>query len=115
MEHGADVNKVSENGVLPLCYAGREGDLDTAKLLLEAGANLDSVDNISHSALHMAICQSESGIELFDFLVDLSANPLLLDLRGCNGLHYTGRANNLSALKKILEREPNVNAGNNYG
>ena len=114
-EHGADVNKVAENGVSPLCYAGREGDLGAAKLLIEAGADLDSVDNIGHSTLHMAICKSESGMGIFDFLVDLGADPLLLDLRGCNGLHYAGRANNLGALRKILEREPDVNVTDDYG
>ena len=62
----------------------------------------------------MAICKSKSGMELFDFSVDLGANPLLLDLRGCNGLHYAGRANNLGALKKILEREPDVNATDDF-
>ena len=114
-DHGADVNKVAENVGSPLCYAGREDDLSSAKLLIEAGADLDSVDTIGHSALHMAICKSKSGMELFDFFVDLGANPLLLDLRGCNGLHYAGRANNLGALKKILEREPDINATDDFG
>ena len=117
-EHGADVNKAAENVGSPLCYAGREDDLDSAKLLIEAGADLDSVDTIGHSALHMAICKSnlaKSGMELFDFFVDLGADPLLLDLRGCNGLHYAARANNLGALKKILEREPDVNATDDFG
>ena len=117
-ERGADVNKIAENVGSPLCYAGREDDLDSAKLLIEAGADLDSVDTIGHSPLHMAICKTnlaKSGMELFDFFVDLGADPLLLDLRGCNGLHYAGRANHLGALKKILEREPDINATDNFG
>lgn len=115
VEHGADVNKVAESIGSPLCVAGRQDDLDTAKLLIEADADLDLVDAIGHSVLHNAICNSKSGTELFDFFVDLGANPLLSDLRGCNGLHYAGRANNLGVLKKILEREPDVNATDDYG
>lgn len=54
-------------------------------------------------------------MELFDYFVGLGANPLLLDCRGCNGLHYAARANNLGALKKILEGKPGVNIIDGFG
>ena len=57
VERGADVNKVAENVGSPLCYTGREADFDSARLLIEAGVDLDSVDTIGHSALHLAICK----------------------------------------------------------
>lgn len=111
---GADVNKISVAGS-PLCCAIEQSDFDTVRLLIGLGADLHSVDNVGHSALHMAICQSQAGIELFDYCVDLGADPLLLDRRGCNGLHYAARANNLLVLRKILERKPDINVIDDYG
>ena len=115
VERGADVNKVAENIGSPLCYTGRKADFDSARLLIEAGADLDSVDTIGHSALHLAICKPKSGMELFDYFVDLGADPLLLDRRGCNGVHYAARANNLGALTKILEGKLDINATDGFG
>lgn len=112
---GADVNKTSDVAGSPLCCAIKQPDFDIVRLLIGAGADLHSVDNIGHSALHMTICQSQAGIELFDYYVDLGADPLLLDRRGCNGLHYAARANNLLVLRKILERKPDINVIDDCG
>lgn len=115
IDRGADVNKNSDVAGSPLCCAIKQSEFDIVRLLLGAGADLHSVDNVGHSALHMTICQSQAGIELFDYCVDLGADPLLLDRRGCNGLHYAARANNLLVLRKILERKPDINVIDDYG
>ena len=112
---GADVNKISDVAGSPLCCATTQSDFDIVRLLIGAGADLHSVDNVGHSALHVTICQSQAGIELFDYYVDLGADPLLPDRRGCNGLHYAARANNLLVLRKILERKPDINVIDDYG
>ena len=112
---GADVNKISDIAGSPLCCAIRQSDFDIVRLLIGAGADLHSVDNVGHSALHMTICESQPGIELFDYCVDLGADPLLLDRRGCNGLHYAARANDLLVLRKIVERKPDINVTDDYG
>ena len=115
VDRGADVNIEAEDIASPLGLACANADFASARLLVEAGADLGSTDLGGHSALHMAICNSEAAIELFEYLVDLGSDPLLLDQRGCNGLHYAARANNLAALTKILDGGPEINATDQYG
>ena len=115
VHHGADVNQKAENIGPPLCFAAVERQLDSVQFLIEAGAELDSVDIGGHSALHMAISNAEAGEELFDYFVSLAADPLLLDRRGCNGLHYAARASNLRALKKMLELGPDIDIMDGFG
>lgn len=115
VHRGADVNQKVKNIGSPLLYAGRRANIDSARPLIEAGADLDSVDIGGHSALHLAISNADAGEELFDYFVGLGADPLLLDRRGCNGLHYAARANNSHALKRILKRGPDINLIDGYG
>ncbi len=115
VDRGADLNQKAENNGSPLCYASAIGAFDSARLLIKAGADLDSVDIGGHSALHRAIGNSKAGIKLFEYLIDLGSDPLLLDRRGCNGLHYAARANNFAALTKILDRGPEINTTDEYG
>ena len=115
VDRGADVNQKAENIGSPLCYAARTSDLGSAQLLIHAGADLSSVDLGGHSSLHWAICNSKAGKELFDYIIGLGADPLLVDRRGCNGLHYAARANNIGALEKILELGPEVSSVDGFG
>ena len=115
VSRGADVKKRAPYYGTPLIYAGKEAQLDSARILIEAGADLDSVDFGGHSALHMAICAIKASEDVFDFFVSLGADPLLRDRRGCNGLHYAARANNFGALTKMLARRPDVNIADDFG
>jgi ankyrin repeat protein len=62
--HGADT---------PLMFAAREGKLDAAKVLVEAGANVNDVDAWGVSATALA---AHSGFaDVLEFLLDKGANP----------------------------------------
>lgn len=115
MDHGADVNQKAENIGSPLCWAARGTALDSVQLLIQEGADLSSVDIGGHSSLHWAICNAKAGEELFDYFLSLGADPLLVDRRGCNGLHYAARANHIGYLRELLEREPDINATDDFG
>ena len=115
VDRGADVNQKAENIGSPLCFAAQLSDFSSAQLLISAGADLNSVDTGGHSSLHLAICNSKAGEELFGYFIGLGSDPLLVDRRGCNGLHYAARANNLGALEKILECGPEVNSVDGFG
>ena len=41
LEHGADVNVRSRGGLTPLLFAVRQGDVETTRLLVQAGANIN--------------------------------------------------------------------------
>jgi uncharacterized protein len=56
----------------PLMYAAREGNIDTARLLLDAGANVNEVDKNDITPLFMAI--SNNHIPMARFLIDRGAN-----------------------------------------
>ena len=119
MDRGADVNQKVENIGPPLCFTASHLDFDEsnfgcAQLLIHAGADLNSVDVGGHSPIHWAII-SETGGELFDHVIGLGADLLLVDRRGCNLIHYAARANNLRALGKILECGLEVNSVDDFG
>ena len=115
LHRGADVNLKGEYCGSPLCFAAQQADLSSAQLLIQEGADLNSVDFGGHSSIHWALCKAQAGEELFDYLLSLGADPLLVDRRGCNGIHYAARACGLRALRKILEREPDINATDAFG
>jgi uncharacterized protein len=113
VNHGADVNarsSVSElpspfravtytqdvhfptkaGGYTPLLFAARSGDLESARILLDAGAKINDVpaaDGIGDgSALVLA---TASGHEAFaQFLVERGANPNAADGYGITALHW---------------------------
>lgn len=80
LARGAAVYGIVEDIGSTLCCAGRVAYFDSALLFIEAAADLGSVENVGHSALHIVIFRSQSGIELFDYF--LGADPLLPDRRG---------------------------------
>ena len=115
VDRGSDVNQKAENIGSPLCFAAQRAKLDSAKFLIQEGADPNSVDIGGHSSLHWAICKAKAGEDLFDYLLGFGADPLLVDRRGCNGLHYAARANNLRALENMLECGVEVNSVDGFG
>ena len=107
IEHGADVHGRSKDGVLtvsvsqgissqqkgggftPLIFAARQGDIDTARLLLEKGADVDEAGPGDQTVLMVAIdCGHEA---LAKFLVEKGANVNAADRDGLTALHYALR------------------------
>jgi ankyrin repeat protein len=73
--HGADT---------ALLFAARVGDLDSTKLLVDAGANVDDRDAWGVTSLVLA---AHSGFrDIVEFLLDRKANPNLMDA-GFSALH----------------------------
>ncbi|HEY2380499.1 MAG TPA: ankyrin repeat domain-containing protein [Terriglobia bacterium] len=64
----------------PLMYAAREGHLDAAKALIEAGADVNAVDKNAITPLFMAI--SNNRIEMARMLIDRGANINAVDWYG---------------------------------
>lgn len=58
--------------ISPLMYAAREGHVDTARLLLDAGASVNEVDKNDITPLFMAI--SNNHIDMARFLIERGAN-----------------------------------------
>ncbi|KAJ2990251.1 hypothetical protein NUW58_g3045 [Xylaria curta] len=72
LEHGADVNFKSQDGVTPLHIAASQGNLELLKLLVKGvGVNVDVFDSNNNTPLSLA-CKSE---DLVRVLLEAGANP----------------------------------------
>ena len=55
IEAGADINLANSSGNTPLSVAARNGHTIIVKLLLEAGALVNTIDTVSHTFLEKSI------------------------------------------------------------
>src|SRR6185369_4439992 len=82
---GKDLNVVLPSGGLtPLMFAAREGDMESTKLLLGAGADINAAGGDLSSALGLAI--QNGHYELASFLIDEGADINHADLNDCTPL-----------------------------
>jgi ankyrin len=132
LEQGAsdeDVDNAGRNppevwgGLTPLVFAAREGDLESAKLLLAAGADVNQVTEFGWSALLTAIHNRH--YRLASLLLERGADPNLATKGGWNPLYIATDNRNieggdyptrkpdmdhLEIIEKLLERGADVNA-----
>ena len=66
------IRAVIPGNMSPLMYAAREGHVETARLLLDAGASINEVDKNDITPLFMAI--SNNHIDMARFLIERGAN-----------------------------------------
>jgi ankyrin repeat protein len=108
----------------PLMFAAREGDLEIAKNLVAAGADLNAIAGDGKDALGLAVFNGH--YEFASFLIDNKVNvnhadvqrftPLFwaVDRRnmelGTNGFPWTVTADPLPLIKKLLDAGANPNA-----
>src|SRR5579862_1049076 len=110
-------------GLTPLVYAAREDCLDCARVLVEAGANINQVTNYGWTALLTAT--QNKHYKLAAYLLDHGANPnisnkggwtplyLATDNRNIEAGDYPVRApdmDHLDYIKLLIDKGANVNA-----
>jgi ankyrin repeat protein len=120
---GKDLNILTASGGLtPLMFAAREGDLDSATILVDAGANLNVAAADLSTALGLAI---QNGFyDLASFLIDkgsevnqsdvLECSPLFLAVHVRNqdtsvGIPWIVTADALPLIKKLLDKGADPN------
>jgi len=94
-----------------LLFAARVGDLASAKLLVEAGADIDAVD---HWGISSTVYAAHSGFdELVEYLLDAGADPNLAGA-GFSALHLAIFRRNESMVRVLLEHgaDPNARVSN---
>jgi ankyrin repeat protein len=109
-------------GLTPLVFAAREGDLDSAKLILEAGAPINETTEYGWTPLLTAV--NNRNYQLAAFLLDKGANPnlankggwtplyLATDNRNIEGGDYPvpkGDMDHLDIIEKLLDKGANPN------
>ena len=87
--YGTDVQANSKGGYTPMIFAARAGDLETIKLLLAKGADVNESTPDEGNTLVIATAGGYEKMALF--LLDKGANPNSKDGSGITALHYAMR------------------------
>ncbi len=99
--------EVDQGGFTPLLFAARYGDLDSARLLLEAGASVDDTAPAGSTALVVAAHSGHGSLAAF--LLDEGADPNA-DGAGYTALHAAVLRGDLDLAKALLLRGADPNA-----
>jgi ankyrin repeat protein len=122
VDPGSDV-KLESGGLTALVFASRQGDLDTVKILLDAGANVNQVTQYGWTPLLTAT--QNKYYKVASYLLDRGADPniankggwtplyIATDNRNIEGGDYPVRKpdmDHLEFIKKLLNKGANPNA-----
>ncbi len=95
-------------GMTPMLYAARDGRLESARLLIQNGANIEKRDPNDITPLHMAIQNNQ--IEMAKFLIERGAQINVVDWYGRSPIWQAVEVRNMdvdnSTFKNGVDREP---------
>jgi uncharacterized protein len=77
----------SSGGFTPLMFAAQQGDLESARILLDARADINAVTPEEGSALVIAAASGHEDLAIF--LLERGADPKAVDGYGLTALHYS--------------------------
>jgi uncharacterized protein len=108
LKQHADVNAPQGDGATALHWAVHLDDLNTAELLIHAGAHVNVADDVGVTPLYLA-CTNRNAA-MVQKLLAAQANPNATLLSGETVLMNCARAGDLGAVKALLAHGANVNA-----
>jgi uncharacterized protein len=120
LKHGADVQAGSKTGFTPLMFAAQQGDEDSARILLRAGAKPNDAQPKT-GLTPLMIASAMANAKAVDVLLDNGADPNLADSNGYTSLHRVVRDSDyginlgakdaiLTIVKSLLKHGANPNA-----
>jgi ankyrin repeat protein len=104
---GGEVSVVQRGGSTPLLFAARVGDIESAKLLLAAGANVN--DALSDGASALVVAAHSGHGDLAAFLLDKGADPNAAAV-GYTAMHAAIDRSDVGLVKALLAHgaDPNL-------
>jgi ankyrin repeat protein len=110
----ADVGAKSDSwGFTPLHYASAYNHIETAKLLLYAGADVEAKDKWGRTPLHVA--SAYNSIEEAKLLIEAGADMNAKDNSRNTSLHWATRDNRIAIAKLLIERGADLEAKDEWG
>ena len=104
---GADVDAAQGDGLTALHWAARNGDGETAALLVDAGVDLSAVTRLgAHTPLHVASAVG-SGV-VVETLLAAGANPNTMTTTGATPLHFAATSGHVKAVAALLRHATDV-------
>jgi ankyrin repeat protein len=102
----SSVTPFARGGVTAFLFAAREGDIESARVMLDAGVDINQADVDGTNALVFSIMNQHYSFARF--LLDRGANPNLLDVKGRGALYAVVdiRNEDYSAMPSRKENDP---------
>jgi ankyrin repeat protein len=97
---------IKKGGMTALMFAARDGDLESAKMVVTAGARINDANPVGSTPLMMAIRNDRTPVALY--LLEKGADPNI-DLAGHTALHLAVARKNPDVVKALLDRGAKVN------
>ena len=104
LEKKAMIDYKNAKGDCALKRAVHVGNMESARILLEAGAKSDIKDNLGHSLLMTSMNHSKHPIEMIKLLLDHGFPIGLLDNEGCDALLSAVGKHKYEVVEVLLER-----------
>lgn len=108
LQQKVDVNSPALDGTTALHWAVRADDLETAEMLIRAGANAKAADRYGVTPLYLACVNGNAA--MIRKLLDAGADPNFIDQTGETALMTASRTGTPDALRVLLDRGAAVNA-----
>jgi ankyrin repeat protein len=109
LKDGADVNTAQGDGMTALHWAAQKGDVELAKTLLYAGANIKATTRIGGYS-PLLIASRNGNTALIETLLAGGADANAATTNGTTALMLAAQAGNTAAVQALLDRGADVNA-----
>lgn len=109
LQQGADVNAAQGDGMTALHWAARRGDLETARMLLHAGANPGATTRLGgHTPLLLASRMGHAAV--IDVLIKGGADPKSATANGSTALMLASASGSTDAVRILLAGGAEIDA-----
>jgi len=117
LDAGASIDKgTTDDNTTSLCLACQEGKLDTIKLLIERGANVNHKTDLGSTPLHSAAaCIAPSRVEVLEYMLSKGALPDVQDTKGNTPSHFAAFRGNGDFIPILLEAGADAAVKNEEG
>ena len=109
----ADASTKNDVGNAALHCACKEGHVEIARMLVEAGADMNMRDNFRDTALHCAC--NKGHVEIACMLVEAGAAVSMKNRGGDTALHFACVRGHVEIARMLVEAGADVRVRNNYG